>query len=455
MNLSIQTLISIFVVTVSLVFSVPAIAADSQSSAPEEAAAPEKSHGILPLPDYSGDFFKRSYLLGDFGGKRSEWASKGVTFNIDSYQYLQSVTDGGAETDTKNGGVVDFNLVIDFDRMGLIPGGLLQMRAVSRYGKSVNLISGGAIPVNTNATTPTTSDPNEDVFFYLPVINYTQFLSEKFALLVGKINTYPQSNEFKGGDGKSQFWNLTLAAPVAPVLIIPYSTLAAGAIIMPTSDLTIQLAVGTSTDTSNRSGFDDLNDGMFGLFKIAYQYQLGDLPGGIVEQFGYGWDSDFTEVNGRFVLISGTLTPTTEDTTWFNSFDVWQYLWVEGDSKQKVDINNGRQDLQGVGVFCRYQFADKDTNPLDYMISFGVNAKGLFSTRDDDTMGLGYVYTKLQDLRLGNIVGIADSSTVWELFYNIELTPAIHLSLDGQLVNGALPNTDRATILGAQLEIRL
>lgn len=95
MNQSIQSFISIFVVSVSLVFSVPAIADEPQSSAPEAAAVPAKPRGILPLPDYSGDFFKRAYLLGDLGGKRSEWARKGITFDIDTYQYLQSVTSGG------------------------------------------------------------------------------------------------------------------------------------------------------------------------------------------------------------------------------------------------------------------------------------------------------------------------------------------------------------------------
>lgn len=123
MNLPIKSSISIFVMIVSLFFSVSAIAADSSSTT-------AKSSGILPLPDYSGGFFERGYLLGDLGGNRSGWAKKGITFNIDSYQYLQSVTNGGVDTDTENWGVVDFNLAVDFDRMGLIPGGLLQMRAV-------------------------------------------------------------------------------------------------------------------------------------------------------------------------------------------------------------------------------------------------------------------------------------------------------------------------------------
>ena len=36
--------------------------------------APAESSGILPLPDYSGELFERSHLLGDFGGARTEWA---------------------------------------------------------------------------------------------------------------------------------------------------------------------------------------------------------------------------------------------------------------------------------------------------------------------------------------------------------------------------------------------
>jgi carbohydrate-selective porin OprB len=118
--------------------------------------APAKSSGILPLPDYSGDFAKRSYLLGDFGGKRTEWAQKGFTFDIDYNQYFQAVADGGIDRDSKYGGTIDYNINLDFDRMGLIPGGLLQIRAVSHYGNSVNGISGSLMPVNTDATYPTT-----------------------------------------------------------------------------------------------------------------------------------------------------------------------------------------------------------------------------------------------------------------------------------------------------------
>jgi porin len=418
-------------------------------------AAPATSSGILPLADYSGEYAKRSYLLGDFGGKRTEWAKQGFTFDIDYNQYFQAVTDGGRDRDSEYGGTIDVNINVDFDRMGLIPGGLLQMRAVSRYGNSVNGISGAAIPVNADATHPTTSSADDDVTLWLPVINYTQYLSKTFAIGFGKYDTYDSANEFAGGRGRSQWWNQNLNMPVSPALIIPYSVLGGVALFMPNPNLTITGMVATSTDTSNRSGFDNFDDGTFGLLSLTNKYQLSSLPGGVGLMYGYGWDGDFNEINGRLNFDSGQLKLSTEDSTWFAAADAWQYLWVEGGSSQPVDINNGRQDLQGVGVFSRVQFADKDTNPVDYILSAGVSAKGLIPGRDNDSMGLGYSYSKLQLGRFLTAIGIEDTSTAVELFYNIELTPAVHLNLDAQLTNSALPNIDTATILGASLQIRL
>lgn len=416
--------------------------------------APATSSGILPLPDYSGDFANRSYLLGDFGGNRTEWAKKGFTFDIDYNQYFQAVTNGGRDRDSEYGGTIDYNINFDFDRMGLIPGGLLQMRAVSRYGNSVNGIDGAASPVNTDATHPTTSTADDDVSLWLPVINYTQFLSEKFAIGFGKYDTYDSANEFAGGRGKSQWWNMNLNMPVSPALIIPYSTLGGVALFMPNPNMTITGMVATSTDTSNSSGFDNFDDGMFGLISLTNKYQISSLPGGFGLMYGYGWDGNFNEINGRLNFDSGQLRPSTKDTTWFAAADAWQYLWVEGDSSQPVDTINGRQDLQGVGVFSRVQFADKDTNPVDYLISVGVNAKGLIPIRDNDCMGIAFNYNKLQEGRFLTFIGIETQTTVWEFFYNVELTPAVHLNLDAQLVDSSLPNIDTATILGTSLQIR-
>ena len=159
-------------------------------------------------------------------------------------------------------------------------------------------------------------------------------------------------------------------------------------------------------------------------------------------------------LNGRINIDAGQLEPTTKDDTWFVSTSFWQYLWTEEAAKQPIDLNDGRQDLQGVGVFLRLQTADPDTNPMDYSITGGINAKGLIPGRDNDAMGIGYVYNKLSDDRLLKGIGIDAQSSVWELFYNIELTPAVHLTLDAQVVESAFPDIDTATILGTSMQIR-
>jgi porin len=415
-------------------------------------AEPVAARGILPVPDYSGSLFERSHLLGDPGGHRSALANKGVTFDIDYNQYFQSVVDGGHETTSRYGGTIDYNLNIDLDRMGVVPGGLIQMRAVSRYGHSVNEYAGAYTPVNLDATHSTSADDEIDIA--LPAINYTQFLSEKLALSVGKFVTFDQPNDFSGGSGRSQFWNINLAAPVTPALTVPYSTLGAAVTLLPVPDLTVVLMAATITDTSNHSGFDYLDDGKFGLFKIIYQYELGKLPGGFCNQFGYGWDSDFMNVNSRLIVESDGLSPTTENSTWFNSFDLWQYLWVEKQSDQKVNVNDGRQDLEGIGIFSRIQHADKDTNPIDYTISFGVSAKGLIPDRDNDVLGVGYSYTRRQKLRFAGVAGVEDDASGWELFYNIEVTPAIHWTLDAQVIDAGRQDMDTSVLLGTSVQMR-
>ena len=409
--------------------------------------------GLLPLTDYSGSLSERSHLLGDLGDSRSEWAAKGITFDIGYNQYFQGVVDGGLDTGSEYGATIDYNINVDFDRMGLIPGGLLQMKAVSRYGRSVNGISGALIPVNADATHPTTTTLDDDVTLWLPMITYTQFFSETFGLSIGKMEMYGTTNEFSGGKGRTQWWNMNLAMPLSPGLIVPYSVLGVAAVYMPNPNLTITGLICTSSDTSNNTGFNKLDDGLTALVTLEYQYKMNGLPGGFTLLPGYGWDNKFNEINGRIIIEDGQLVASTKDKTWFFSADIWQYLWVEDEVNQLINTADGRQDLQGVGVFSRIEVADKDTNPADFYISVGVNAKGLIPGRDNDAMGIAYSYNSMNKGRFLDFIGIEDTSTALELFYNLELTPAVHLTLDAQVVNSALPNMDTATILGTSLQM--
>src|SRR5262245_30836092 len=77
--------------------------AGASSPAAATAPPPAETQGILPLEDYSGDLWSRSYLLGDLWGTRTDLANKGVSFEIDWNQVVQSVAAGGRNSVTEYG----------------------------------------------------------------------------------------------------------------------------------------------------------------------------------------------------------------------------------------------------------------------------------------------------------------------------------------------------------------
>src|SRR5689334_10648882 len=77
----------------------------SSQPTPTPSEAPQ---GMLPVPDYSGDLWTRSRLTGDWGGARNDLTRKGIQFDVDFTQIVQSVVDGGKSTGTRYGGTLDY-----------------------------------------------------------------------------------------------------------------------------------------------------------------------------------------------------------------------------------------------------------------------------------------------------------------------------------------------------------
>ena len=105
-------------------------------------------------------------------------------------------------------------------------------------------------------------------------------------------------------------------------------------------------------------------------------------------------------------------------------------------------------------LFARVGAADKNTNPIDWSVSGGIGGRGVIPGRDDDVFGVGYFYSHLQRLRITGILGLDDHAHGAEAFYNIALTPAAFLTLNGQVIEDALPTTDTTLILGMRLHVR-
>lgn len=429
------------VVTVSVTWALTGYAAAEDPPPPSE--------GLLPIPDYGGSWVERSHLTGDWGDVRQRWADRGVTLGFDWYQVYQEVVDGGVDQVGEPSANLDYRLNLDLMRMGVVPGALVSVRGQSRFGDTVNDASGLLLPVNMYSAFPL---GDGDVDIAITELNWTQFFSEKFAVLLGKITTLSTANEFMGGEGRSQFMNFQFNFSAAVAQLAPYSTLAAGGVWLPSQNWTVTSLLMNYQDASTTTGFDDIGDGTTWANMADYLFSLNDHPGGGTFSFYYAFDTDFARIGGLNV------NPTTEEMTlsttsdaWALNWSGWQYLYAEGGS-EGVDTGNGRQDLQGLGVFAQIGVADRDTNPITGSGSIGLSGRGSIPTRDDDTWGAGYFYNDLQDLDDLEIA-FAGSINGLELYYDIALTGWASLTLDAQWTKSALPSIDDATILAARLNV--
>ena len=435
----------------SVVIAVLVFCTTSSVCHADDEAASASDQGILPITDYSGKIGSRAALTGDWGGVRQDWANRGITLGFDWYQSYQDIVDGGFEEDSGYSTNLDYRLNLDLMRMGLVPGALVTLRAQSRFGDTVNGASGVLLPVNMYSAFPESSDSDGDVDFAITELNWLQFLSDKFGLLAGKITTLGTSNEFMGGEGRTQFMNFQLNFSATLAQLAPYSTLAASAIWLPNSTWTISTTLMNLTDASTTSGFDDIGDGTTWATTADYRADLNQLPGGGSISFYYGFDANFAEVGGLNIDPEvGAVTDTSSD-SWAVDWSGWQYLYVEGDSRT-VDPANGRQDLQGVGLFARVGIADKNTNPLYWTVSAGLSGRGSIPGRDADTWGIGYFYNDVQGLDR-EFISFNNSNGGVEVYYDIALFGWAHLTLDAQWVKSAFESVDDATILGGRLNI--
>jgi porin len=364
--------------------------------------------------------------------------------------------DGGRDETSAYGGHLDYLIRLDLMRMNVLQGALVTIRAESRYGDTVNLEAGPLLPVNTPGYFPLTREIDDDLFIAVTNLKYVQFLSEQFALFVGKIDTLDgDANEFASGRGKSQFMNAQFVFNSALALRLPYSTLGGGFLFLPTENLSLSGTVMNTLDSSTTTGFEDVGDGVTAALEASFRYRMGTLPGGANLGGLYSFDQDFAQIGGELIFPpQGGLALTTEDDTWAVYGSLWQYLFVEGPADGRVDLSNGVQDLQGIGVFARVGFADEDTNPIEWTASAGLAGRGVLPSRDDDTLGLAYYYNSVQETRVGGFLGLDDHAQGLEFYYNLALTPAANLTFDVQVTDDIFPNSDTAVILGARLSLR-
>jgi porin len=404
---------------------------------------------------YSGDFFERSTLTGDWGGARNDLLAKGVKADLSVTQVTQGVMAGGKDGTWQYGGRGNLTLSLDSQKLGLWPGGFLSLEAEGNWTDSVNGSTGAISPANSNQLYPVPTGDN----FNIPQLSFTQFLSPYFGVLVGKLDTTSgDANEFAHGKGDTQFFNLAFNLVPVLAVTVPYSPLGAGVIVLPTkdpADAIVSSSVIQATATASTSGFDnldgdDLTFGGEGRLRTGFFGLTGhQLVGGTYS------NKEFTSIDQRLGFGIENRGIEKEDGSWgvFYNFD--QYLY-------EIEPGAGR----GVGFFGRFAASDGNPNLLQYFYSAGVGGTGIAESRPHDRFGIGYYYIDVERLTLdGGFRTREFLRDEWgfEVFYNLAVTPWLLVTPDIQVIGPTqkrrlrpLTNRepiDNAVVLGFRLQI--
>lgn len=432
------------VLLVSVTALSPVLAGDPSGKAP--VAVPDAADAdatLFPVPDYTGNLSERSTLTGDWGGARTELANQGVQFDLRLTQIYQGVIEGGnGISDWENGASADYIFKFDFEKMGLGRGSFLQVNAETYVGEHVNGRTRTLLPVNHNAVYPL---PGENISTISSIV-FTQFLSERFGVFAGKLDTTQgDANAFASGKGDDQFMNLGLALNPVAALTSPYSTLGAGAFyLLDDKGSMLAFNIYDPNGSPTRSGFDSFfKDGITLALETRIATEFLDKPGHHL--LGGTWSNkDYVALgqDARFLVggLLGIVPLATEEGSWSAYYNFDQYL---------VGGENGR----GFGVFGRAGFADEDTNIIEEFYSFGVGGKGLCANREDDSFGLGYYYMQFSDA-LPGLLPRGNSEQGWEIFYNVAITPWFTIGADLQVVNSPLNGVENAVVGGLRSQIR-
>jgi porin len=287
------------------------------------------------------------------------------------------------------------------------------------------------MPVNTNQIFPI---PGADEL-NLPALNFAQFLSHYAGVVVGKLDTTSgDMNEFAHGKGSSQFMNTAFNINPTLLMTVPYSTLGAGVIILPTKDpnaAIISLLAVSAVGQANRTGFDELDSE-----KLTYNAEgrvRTDFFGLTGHQLlgGLYSNKNMKSADRRLSLDPNTSLTQVKTDSWavYYNFDQYLYEPVKGSGK-------------GFGIFGRFAATDGNPNFMQYFYSLGLGGKGVIASRPNDSFGLGWYYLDIKSPSLSGPTGLINKDFLRdeqgaEFYYSAALTPWALLTPNVQVVKGA------------------
>ena len=407
-------------------------------------------------PTYGGTLWTRPALTGDWNGLRDRLAASGLVVALDATYTFQTVTSGGFngplfhrlsdEGDTGNVVSSDLSLKLDTGRAGLWQGGLVDVQASARAGRSVVQRAGTVSPVEDDALLPNVEDRFDQAALAVTAFTFTQRLGHGIALFGGLLNgAEGDANELAGSAlGKDRFLNSAFLYSLVEDASVPNVSLGAGVGWKPGEHLSGFVSALGASETAGEDPFERWHG-----TTVSTEWTLAhSLAGrGGAQTFGalYGVGVRRTDidVDPRLAisdLLHGVPVSTSDTDTWALYYNAYQFL--HGDAEG------------GWGAFARLGLSDGNPNPVKWNATAGLGGIGLLPRRRADRWGLGAYYIGMSNEALLRGLGVKDE-VGGELFYDVGVTPWLHVTVDMQAIDAALPRAGTTCVFGLRTHVDL
>lgn len=385
-------------------------------------------------------WFEWSRVTGDWAGGRTWLEERGLTIAAGYETHWGTVVDGGLRNVASSRHLFDVNATADFEKMFGVKGGTFFVDAY------VGTMRGGSRDVGdfqgvSNLEYGKNGGQVAEVWYE------QKLLDEKLRLKLGKIDA---NSEFFFPTMGGYFLSSSPMLSPAHAATAAYPNPAMGAVAFwyPSDSFYVG---GGFFDGATADGFETGNRGLDTFFSDddSQSWNWSGEAGVTWKNLGSQaewWGKGRVAVScnyhtGEWATFDGG----SQDGSLSLGLIAEQRIWGPVDEA-------GEQKDQGVYVFGQYGHGDCDVNAVEHQLGFGVVWLGPIASRSDDVVGAYVSFVDLSD-EVG--AGFAEDETSAEVFYQIQLTPAISLTPDLQYVwtpNGD-PTIDDALVLQVRLTV--
>ena len=368
----------------------------------------------------SDSIWTRPLLGGDCWGLRPELKTHGVAGWLELTQFGSGLVRGEGAKGWQWGGKLDGYLTLDGAQAGLWNGLYIKVHGEQNYGHDLEGAGGALVPNNIGLALPGLGDGDIG-------LEITQKFSDTMAVKFGKLNMVDaaKATPIRGGGGGDSFMNTALAVPITglmpPEIFGAFLNVSA-------KPVTYTLGVYDPIDAGHRSIFDQpFGEGVSFFGSATLATTLCDLQG------FYGVKAMYSTMHG-FDLRSIPdllLPPESGDVM---SQEAHPYYF--GVSFQQYFFQDAKNPQCGWGFFGDFGFSDGNPTPQQWAGSFGVGGMGLLPGRSADRWGLAVFRNALSShliQGLEPLFALRDEQGI-EAFYNIAITPWLHITPDLQVV---------------------